>query len=626
MASIPMDQGGRKRGGKPPVSAHPAFPAIVALWFAALLGLGSLILPVQLIESLVTATGIASIFPSAAPPLGFTARAAIALIATVAGALLGLFAARKVAKPRTPSLDTTWRDAGRRPLDPVEDFEEDSFDAELPPVRDAGPRIFGTREPDPTANRRRALAIELDEGPSELLAAPRLATPDAYGTQEDEELELGEADEVVDDDASDMEAAELQKPIAEPVPPVEFEQRRQEFEPASTAQEPPEDEIAALKNDAQDGARFQFTERHADPEAEAPRGEPLSFSPPSLARQPEAPRPFDAPPAQPPESSAADESDETSEEYVSEKQIFQAPAASEKPADSASTPSQSPAIPQAFEPDATEEEPYRDPEPPAENAEGLVQLVQRLGQTIEKRREWAEQRAAETPSPASTQAAAPVPQEFEAAGADDAAQAMAAFFDKPSASAPPVTVKPHIPGKTYAPFAGASPLAEPSAQDLEDEDEDEELDDLAASFSLPISSGGATPMQSHPTPRPSFDIAPRQAEPQDERATREIADSPASDAAYGSLSAVANPFKRNAQDFVRIDEPEPEPDSTQPAVQFPSDEVRKPQPVAEDRSANGSATPARAFDPPTGASPRGSNDDNERALREALVNLQRMSK
>ena len=37
------------RPAKAPISTHPAFPAIVALWFAALLGLGSLVLPVALI-------------------------------------------------------------------------------------------------------------------------------------------------------------------------------------------------------------------------------------------------------------------------------------------------------------------------------------------------------------------------------------------------------------------------------------------------------------------------------------------------------------------------------------------------------------------------------------------------
>ena len=37
---------------KAPISAHPLFPAIVALWFAALLGVGSLVLPVVLFEKL----------------------------------------------------------------------------------------------------------------------------------------------------------------------------------------------------------------------------------------------------------------------------------------------------------------------------------------------------------------------------------------------------------------------------------------------------------------------------------------------------------------------------------------------------------------------------------------------
>ena len=88
----------KRSGAKAPVSAHPAFPAIVALWFAALLGLGSLILPVALIERLVAVTGVASLVPSAAPPLGFTARVSIALGGAIAGALIGLALAHRVAR------------------------------------------------------------------------------------------------------------------------------------------------------------------------------------------------------------------------------------------------------------------------------------------------------------------------------------------------------------------------------------------------------------------------------------------------------------------------------------------------------------------------------------------------
>jgi len=83
------------RADKAPLSAHPAFPAIVALWFAALLGLGSLVLPIALIERLATLTGIALIVPAAKAPLGITARAIIALAAASAGAGIGLLLARK---------------------------------------------------------------------------------------------------------------------------------------------------------------------------------------------------------------------------------------------------------------------------------------------------------------------------------------------------------------------------------------------------------------------------------------------------------------------------------------------------------------------------------------------------
>jgi hypothetical protein len=93
---------GASHTAKAPISAHPAFPAIVALWFAALLGLGSLVLPVALIERLVTFTHISSIVSAAQPPLGFTARAAIALAASITGALVGLWLARKVAAAAAP--------------------------------------------------------------------------------------------------------------------------------------------------------------------------------------------------------------------------------------------------------------------------------------------------------------------------------------------------------------------------------------------------------------------------------------------------------------------------------------------------------------------------------------------
>ncbi len=80
-----------------PISTHPAFPAVVALWFAALLGLGSLVIPVLVFEKIVTVTGLAAIGPFA-PPLGATSRLLIAGACTVIGAVVGVFLARRVAQ------------------------------------------------------------------------------------------------------------------------------------------------------------------------------------------------------------------------------------------------------------------------------------------------------------------------------------------------------------------------------------------------------------------------------------------------------------------------------------------------------------------------------------------------
>ena len=89
MATIAFDEPGEKGAAKTPISLHPAFPAIIALWFAALLGLGSLVLPAVLLERAVASTGLASLVPAAAPPLGFTARAMIAVVAALAAAPAG---------------------------------------------------------------------------------------------------------------------------------------------------------------------------------------------------------------------------------------------------------------------------------------------------------------------------------------------------------------------------------------------------------------------------------------------------------------------------------------------------------------------------------------------------------
>lgn len=79
-----------------PLAAHPAFPALVALWFAALLGLGTFVVPPANFEGLVVASGLSDLVPAATPPLGDTARIAISAIAALLGALLGFAIAARI--------------------------------------------------------------------------------------------------------------------------------------------------------------------------------------------------------------------------------------------------------------------------------------------------------------------------------------------------------------------------------------------------------------------------------------------------------------------------------------------------------------------------------------------------
>jgi len=82
------------------LTAHPLFPAIIALWFGSLFGLGSLALRTSLIERAILATHIDLIVPAAAPPLGMTARILIALALAVVGSTLGITLARRINRPR----------------------------------------------------------------------------------------------------------------------------------------------------------------------------------------------------------------------------------------------------------------------------------------------------------------------------------------------------------------------------------------------------------------------------------------------------------------------------------------------------------------------------------------------
>lgn len=81
---------------KAPITGHPAFPVTVALWFAALFGMGSLLVQPGLLESLVLAIRLDRLIPAAAPPLGFTARTLVAVLLAGTGGLIGFAVGRAI--------------------------------------------------------------------------------------------------------------------------------------------------------------------------------------------------------------------------------------------------------------------------------------------------------------------------------------------------------------------------------------------------------------------------------------------------------------------------------------------------------------------------------------------------
>ncbi len=263
---------------------------------------------------------------------------------------------------------------------------------------------------------------------------------------------------------------------------------------------------------------------------------------------------------------------------------------------------------------------------------GLVQLAQRLGNSIERRRQLRAARAAlaAAAAPPSTVPLRVLDEDIDVAAPDEAAEAMAAWFSRPQATthdAPVVAITPPgedvptadmqpAPVPAPVPAAMAAPAerqvfqpAEPDTGneaatyrplsgfahidiDVEDEDEDDDdMADLAASFTLPLARNA-----------PASAMAP--ADPAEQAVQ---ADDP--------LAGLRNPFHERPQAFVRIED-EPEADHIgEPAVVFPA-QAPAAAPQTFDQA---------AFAAPSAAARPLNTEEHERALREALLSLQRMS-
>jgi hypothetical protein len=568
-----------EEAARPPISLHPAFPGIVALWFAALLGLGSLVLPPVLLERAVVGTGLASLVPMANPPLGFAARGVIALVATLAGAGLGVAIARRVARAHSPGPESRiakLASGSRRPL---------SVKDELGGANGLRRVVNGESLP---ISRRRALAISEDDRPSDFLYRAPLPgeDPDAPAT-----LAAAPIAATVTDDEP-LELSDLAEPGVDPCPAGPPE-------PAETA-DPDETDGDFDMTDSRESKSAWPSHQHLPPEPEmaaadeldtrknlaGPRGlEPLPFSPPSLARRaPQVDFAFQPEPEPQGEPS-----------LQLEAVAAPAPAASETP------------------------EFRADWETAPLEGLGLVQLVQRLGSTIERRRA----RAAQDP----VQPAAPVgftQADFEPAPADEAVQAMAAFFGSTPVVEPQPEPQEDPAVAIFAP-APRAPADEPASTPrpgflrsftVPDEDDGE---DAVPDFSLPLRRSAA--------PAPSFSLADNdammdEASEDDDGTGEETGEETAN--GYSSLLGMANPFAAPKSEFVRIEEPEDQPSLAEPAVVFPGQEGGTRLSASDPTSAN------RLFDPPgkatAPAQPAAQPPaDADAALRAALATLQRMS-
>lgn len=648
-------QPSKARKGKP-LTENPLFPAVVALWFGALFGLGSLAIRVGLLEQIVLASKIDTVISAAAPPLGVSARIALALVLAAIGAMLGATIARKIAAPK-PVVRERKRGAVPKPVvnSPVELRARDIHpDAPARRPISAHEELGGGASSEPRSDnaamagrRRSALAIEHDDTFELHENAPlpggawQIHDADAV---KDDALELGS---FADHGAEVPEMNDFSTIPPAPGPQLNW-QAKAEPEPARQMFQP-------LPSASAEG--------HTEPAPMPASG--LDFAPPADAM--EGRQVFGM--AQPQPDEVLDQLGITDAEFEDFAPVTipaqpAISAAAEQP--EASAPAYSaPTMPAApIQPDNA----AADPDKP-----GMLDLAAKLAASMQRRRERAEaaakaQAAAQfeaqvpaqaeaSPSPVAEAAVEPapatqfpMPQEFSAVHASAQSETLpSSGFLHPNDI--PAPVIPELPAAEPAPAipvafeAPAAPLElRPSAQPVIQEPgqastgsmprmpaamrpitldfgDSDDADDIPASFLPPRSIAMAPP----PMPEAAS------AESSDETAEEGAADDP-----YPSLLNVVQPAPVR-QDFVRIEDPVSDDAAIEPVVIFPGQAARMSAESAPTTpsAATDPASSFRRFDAPTsaepgqtiaaGAAPAQSSEETERALRAALANLQRMS-
>lgn len=600
----------RKQAPAEPISKHQLFPAVVALWFGALFGLGSLAVRPALIESLVISSRIDLIVPAAAPPLGITARILIALIMAAIGSGIGIAIARRLARPK-PEHQEHKGDAGsvieesgrlrggnhytdvpvRQPLSISEDLGDD-----------AGARTL--------ARRRRSLTVEhgeVDFVPHDMAPLPgsvpqildigavRLS-PEAAEAP----LDLGDFAAQMPEPLAPAASSPVQldwnnvAPV-QSAPGIAPQAPRQVFQPLETPAAP--DAFTTHHHDiaqeaaaaAADGRQVFGMAAQPAPE-ESPRqvfGQPVAGDhiDPEFVKaadyktsvfEMEAPSPLF-----PPREDAASPEGEPADYTVPpapEVHAYQVPEADVPPSQFV-TAAAAAEQPSALAPVHSEP----DPALPSAADLNLDDLASRLTESVARRRAA----RSNLPVEASVAAApAPIPAPLEAA---------VEAIVEPSQLVEPAALE--IP-QPYVPPISAEPIAP-----------------MDPPFAQPFAASA-----------PIFD-GPVVAEPGDEA---ETANEGVAEADYGSLLGVV-PATPARSGFVRIEEPEAENAAAEPVVIFPGQMTRPITQVSSDDAGS-----FRRFDAPASAGqgqPIAANqalsevdsEEAQRALRSALANLQRMS-
>lgn len=114
---------------------HPLFPAMLAVWFGALFGLGILAVRAPLLEAAVLSFGIDGLIPAAAPPLGATARILLALAFALTGGVIGGAIGLRMARSRP---DNVARRAEAAAAREAKQAEREAIETAPEPVVESG--------------------------------------------------------------------------------------------------------------------------------------------------------------------------------------------------------------------------------------------------------------------------------------------------------------------------------------------------------------------------------------------------------------------------------------------------------------------------------------------------------